>query len=94
MEKKIPRYAIFYPKRKFQNFQDVSGHYEPIVVLSVVMILVVVFNFNSGCSNCKRHCSYSGFVTVTGVVVTVVFVTVTGVVVSGFLVVISIATKS
>ena len=42
MEKKIPRYAIFYPKRKFQNFQDVSGHYEPIVVLSVVMILVVV----------------------------------------------------
>ena len=34
--------CFFYPKRKFQNFQDVSGHYEPIVVLSVVMILVVV----------------------------------------------------
>ena len=71
-----------------------SGYYKPIVVLSVVnvvMVLVVV--------------TLTGVVvtvvviTVTGVVVTVVVITVTGVVVtvvmvSGFLVDISIATKS
>ena len=77
---------FYYPKRKFQNLQDVSGYYEPIVVLSVGMVLVVV-NLTVV------------VVTLTGVVVTVVFVTVTGVVVtvvvvSGFLVDISIATKS